>query len=127
MRALMLAEFGRMEVVERPDPSPGPGEALLAIVATGICGSDLHGFTGANGRRVPGQIMGHESVGRVAALGSGVDGITVGEPVTFNPVIIPDEDVRTYAGREQHSPNKYVIGVQHDVVASFAEMITVPA
>ena len=58
-----------MTVQERPDPVAGPGEVVVAVLSTGICGSDLHGYTGQNGRRVPGQIMGHETVGRVAALG----------------------------------------------------------
>jgi threonine dehydrogenase-like Zn-dependent dehydrogenase len=127
MRALVLAEFGRMVVEERPDPTPARGEVLIRIVATGICGSDIHGFTGANGRRVPGQVMGHESVGRVASQGEGVDGLEIGHPVTFNPVVIPDADVQRYAGREQRCPNKYVIGVKQDVVSAFAEYVAVPA
>src|SRR3954453_17811009 len=127
MRALMLAEFGRMEVVDRPEPSPGPGEVLLSIVATGICGSDLHGFTGANGRRVPGQIMGHETVGRVAALGDGVVGLERGSLVTVNPVVVPEQDVAEWTGREQHHPGKYVIGGRPDVVAAFAQLMVAPA
>ncbi|GAA1782691.1 zinc-dependent alcohol dehydrogenase [Streptomonospora arabica] len=127
MRALRLADIGRMEVADLPEPQPGPGEVLISIAATGVCGSDLHGFTGENGRRVPGQVMGHESAGTVAALGAGVDGLGVGEPVTFNPVVVADEDVEAYAGREQLSPNKRVIGVTPDIVASFAQRIAVPA
>jgi threonine dehydrogenase-like Zn-dependent dehydrogenase len=133
MKALVLKEFGSMAVEELPDPVPQSGEVLIEVLATGICGSDIHGFTGENGRRIPGQVMGHESVGRVAALGPGVDegdngaGLSVGQLVTFNPVVIPDEDVTTYAGREQHSPNKYVIGVRQDLVSSFAQLIAVPA
>lgn len=129
MKALVLKDFGTMSVEERPDPIAGPGQVLIRIVATGICGSDIHGFTGENGRRVPGQIMGHESVGHIAALGAGLDSsaLEVGQIVTFNPVVVSEEDAVTYAGREQHSPNKYVIGVRHDVVASFAQLITVPA
>ncbi|MFC7403825.1 zinc-dependent alcohol dehydrogenase [Georgenia alba] len=127
MKALQLAEFGRMEVVELPDPQPGPGEVLIRVAATGICGSDLHGFTGENGRRIPGQVMGHESVGTVAALGEGVDGLALGDPVTFNPVVVPESDLEAYAGREQLSPNKTVIGVATHVVASFAQLLAVPA
>jgi L-iditol 2-dehydrogenase len=56
-----------------------------------------------------------------------VDGIEVGGPVTFNPVVIPDADVERYAGREQRCPGKYVIGVKQDVVSSFAEYVAVPA
>ena len=128
MRALSLIEFGRMSVVDLPPPVPAEDEALISIAVTGICGSDLHGFTGANGRRVPGQVMGHESVGTVAALGPSTAeaGFGVGHRVTFNPVVLPVSARAAYAGREQHCPDKYVIGVRPDVVAAFAEQIVVP-
>ena len=74
MRALVYHGPHDIRVEERPDPEPGPEEVLLRICATGICGSDLHGYTGENKRRHPGQIMGHETVGRIVALGSGVAG-----------------------------------------------------
>lgn len=129
MRALVLTKFGELRVEERDTPTPGPGEVLIRIAATGICGSDIHGYTGANGRRVPGQVMGHESVGRVAALGddSGGFGLAVDQVVTFNPVVVPEADAAEYAGREQHSPNKTVIGVAPDVSAAFADYLVVPA
>lgn len=126
MKALTLAEFGRMEVVDLPDPTPQAGEVRIDLVATGICGSDLHGYTGENGRRIPGQVMGHESVGRVSALGDGVTAFEVGQPVTFNPVLVPADEVDAYAGREQMSPGKKVIGVATDLIASFAQRICLP-
>lgn len=128
MKALVLEDFGRMVVAERPRPEAGPGEVLLRIVATGICGSDIHGYTGENGRRVPGQIMGHESVARVEALGPGAEssGVVPGQAVTFNPLVVPAGDDR-YAGREQHHPGRKVIGVAPEIVAAFAQFIVVPA
>lgn len=129
MRALVLEDFHRMAVEVRPDPIPGPGEVLLEMVATGICGSDLHGYTGENGRRVPGQVMGHESAGRIVALGDGVtrDDLVIGSPATFNPVIVPESEVSEYIGREQHAPGKRVVGVASDIVSSFAQLVAVPA
>ncbi|HUZ40365.1 MAG TPA: zinc-binding dehydrogenase [Acidimicrobiales bacterium] len=129
MRALVLKDFGRCEVESRPDPNPGPGEVTLRIIATGICGSDIHGFTGRNGRRFPGQIMGHESVGRIETLGEGASdfGLAIGDLATFNPLVIPEEDVVAFEGREQHSPRKWVIGVAPDYVAGFAQIVVVPA
>ena len=127
MHALVLQEFGTMTVQERPDPAAGPGEVVVRVLSTGICGSDLHGYTGRNGRRSPGQIMGHETVGRIAALGPGVDGPPVGALVTVNPVVVPAEDAAAWAGREHHHPDKYVIGVRPDIVAAFAQLIVVPA
>ena len=127
MHALVLQEFGTMTVQERPDPAAGPGEVVVRVLSTGICGSDLHGYTGRNGRRVPGQIMGHETVGRVAALGPDVDGPPVGTLVTVNPVVVPAADAAAWAGREHHHPDKYVIGVRPDLAAAFAQLIVVPA
>lgn len=129
MRALVLTDFHRLDVVDRPRPEPGPREVLLRICATGICGSDVHGYTGDNGRRVPGQIMGHESSGTIAALGEGVDpsALPVGAPATFNPVVVPPEQAETFLGREQHAPGKQVIGVAQEVQASFADYVVVPA
>ena len=128
MKALVLRDFGQMVVEELPDPTAGPGEVLVSVVATGICGSDLHGYTGENGRRAPGQVMGHESVGTVAALGPGAEGtgLSVGDVVTFNPVVVPESAVEEYAGREQMCPDKYVIGVAQQVVSSFAQLLAVP-
>lgn len=128
MRALVLTDFHQLDLVEAERPEPGPGEVLLRICATGICGSDVHGFTGDNGRRVPGQIMGHESSGTIAALGAGVDAaaLPVGAPATFNPVVVPDELVDQYRDREQHAPGKQVIGVAQDVQSSFADYLVVP-
>lgn len=129
MRALVLTKFGELRVEERDTPNPASGEVLIRVAATGICGSDIHGYTGENGRRVPGQVMGHESVGRVAALGDDTQdsGLAVDQVVTFNPVVVPPADAAAYAGREQHSPNKTIIGVAPDVSAAFADYLVVPA
>lgn len=129
MRVLVLKEYGLLAVESRPDPTPSDDEVVIRIFATGICGSDIHGFTGENGRRFPGQIMGHESVGRIDALGRGAErfGLALGDLATFNPVIVPIEDTITFKGREQHSPKKRVIGVDPDYVSGFAERVIVPA
>jgi threonine dehydrogenase-like Zn-dependent dehydrogenase len=129
MKALVLDDFGTMSVRERQKPVADVDQILIEIVATGICGSDIHGFTGENGRRVPGQVMGHETVGVVAECGpeTGQYGFSVGDVVTFNPVVVPAEQAEKFAGREQHCPDKYVIGVAHDVVAAFAQFVAVPA
>ena len=127
MQALVLVDFGRLEVQELADPEPGPGEAVVEIAFTGICGSDIHGFTGANGRRVPGQVMGHETVGRVLALGAGAGGPAVGSPVTINPVVVPEADAAGWRGREQQHPGKWVVGVRPDVAAAFAQRVVVPS
>ena len=74
MRALVLADFWKLTVDDVPDPEPGPADVLIEVVATGICGSDVHGYAGLNDRREPGTVMGHEVAGRVVEVGDGVVG-----------------------------------------------------
>ncbi|SFZ80625.1 L-idonate 5-dehydrogenase [Devosia enhydra] len=68
---------------------PGPGEVLVAMARGGICGSDLHyyhhGGIGTAIRLKGPMVLGHEVSGRVAALGSGVDHLAVGDLVAVNP------------------------------------------
>ncbi|MCU1554532.1 MAG: zinc-binding dehydrogenase [Arthrobacter sp.] len=129
MKVLELKEFNRIEVADRRDPEAGPGEVLLDLVATGICGSDIHGYTGDNGRRVPGQVMGHETVGIISALGADVTdpALTEGAVATFNPLITCGKCPACSAGRQQHCPDRTVIGVNPDLVSAFAQKIAVPA
>jgi threonine dehydrogenase-like Zn-dependent dehydrogenase len=129
MRALVLEDFGTMVVAERPRPEPAPGEALVAITATGICGSDLHGYTGETGRRQPGQIMGHETVGTLAALGPGtaLPDVETGATVTFNPLVSCGRCRACAEGAEQHCPDHYVIGADPAHTAAFAQYVCVPA
>jgi len=72
-----------MELREYPVPEPGPGEILVKVRMAGICGSDLHMWLG-HGFRLPsgiGQVPGHEMMGEVYALGSGVERDTLGRPL----------------------------------------------
>ena len=73
-----LAGPGRLEVVERPEPTAGPGEVVVALAACGVCGTDLEKLKG--NYRTAG-VIGHEPVGRVAHLGEGVKGLSVGDRV----------------------------------------------
>lgn len=126
MQALVLKGDWDIAVEEREDPQPGPGEVLVEIVATGICGSDIHGYTGENGRRHPGQVMGHETVGRVHSAGAGVDA-AAGALVTVNPVIACGECPACRRGAEQACARRRVIGVAPDIVAAFAQYMVAPA
>ena len=71
MRALVYAGPGSMVLEDRATPAAGPGEVVIDVAAAGICGSDLHGYTGASGRRAPGIVMGHEVSGTVVQAGEG--------------------------------------------------------
>lgn len=129
MRALVYHGPDDIGVEDRPDPRPGPDEVLLRITATGICGSDLHGYTGENKRRHPGQIMGHETVGRIVALGSEVpgDNLRPDRVATVNPVIGCGECEHCAAGTAQLCARRRVIGVDREIPSAFAELMVAPA
>ncbi|RIQ37821.1 zinc-binding alcohol dehydrogenase [Jiangella rhizosphaerae] len=129
MRALVLEDYGQLTVQRRPAPRPGPGEALVAIAATGICGSDLHGYTGENQRRHPGQVMGHETVGHVVEYGGPVpDGApTPGSAVTVNPLLACRECQACAAGDAHLCPRRRVIGVDPTISSAFADFMVAPA
>ena len=72
MRAYRLIGAGHAEIVDLPRPEPGPGEALLRVVAAGVCRTDLALLhSGGDGVALP-VTLGHEIVGEVTALGEGV-------------------------------------------------------
>jgi threonine dehydrogenase-like Zn-dependent dehydrogenase len=127
MKALVLHGDYDIRVEERPDPQPGPSEVVVEIIATGICGSDFHGYSGENGRRHPGQIMGHETVGRVRGLGSAVTGLEIDRLVTINPMMVCHSCEACLAGREQWCSRRVVLGVAPEIPAAFADLVAVPA
>jgi len=57
---------------------------LVRIAACGICGSDVHGYTGGLGRRIPPLVMGHEAAGTVEAVGAGVTDLPIGSRVALD-------------------------------------------
>lgn len=83
MRAVQLVEPGRLEVQEVPVPEAGPGEVLVRVAGSGLCHSDLH-LLALPEWPVPDMTLGHETAGRVAALGAGVTGFDEGEAVLVN-------------------------------------------
>jgi threonine dehydrogenase-like Zn-dependent dehydrogenase len=125
MRALVFRGPWEMAVEDRPEPAPGPGDCLVEIIATGICGSDLHGYTGETGRRQPGQVMGHETVARVLDDRTGIH--AAGTVVTVNPVIGCGTCPACAAGAQQRCPERQVIGVHPDISAAFAERMAAPS
>ena len=84
MKALLLSEYGRLEVTDVPVPNVRPDELLVRVAACGICGSDVHGYDGSSGRRIPPIVMGHEAAGVVEAVGENVSNFRPGDRVTFD-------------------------------------------
>jgi L-iditol 2-dehydrogenase len=90
MRASLLYGVKELRLKEIPRPAPEAGQVLLQVAAVGVCGSDvhyyLHGRIGTQEVTAP-IIMGHEFSARVAALGTGVEGLSLGQLVTVEPGI----------------------------------------
>jgi threonine dehydrogenase-like Zn-dependent dehydrogenase len=85
MPAAVLKGLRHVDVEDRPLPTLGPRELLLEISHCGICGSDLHFMVEWEGAAKPGAIEGHEFSGTVVAVGSDVEGWTIGEAVVGGP------------------------------------------
>src|ERR1700755_955656 len=87
MKSLLLTQYNHLEITDTPQPNPAPDEVLIQVAACGICGSDVHGYDGSSGRRIPPLIMGHEAAGVVARVGAKVSRIQVGNRVTFDSTV----------------------------------------
>lgn len=85
MRAAVFEGEGKIKIREVPRPEPRAGEALIEITLTTICGTDVHILKGEYPVK-PGLIIGHEPVGRIAALGAGVEGFAVGDRVIVGAI-----------------------------------------
>lgn len=126
-RALCFTGFEETEVVTRQVSELPAGHVRLRVIATGICGSDIHGISGHNGRREFGQIMGHESAVTVIEVADDVDASLLGRVGALNPVV-PCRNCRLCdVGNEHVCEDLWVIGVRPDVDATFAENAVVPA
>ncbi|HEX6367486.1 MAG TPA: NAD(P)-dependent alcohol dehydrogenase [Longimicrobium sp.] len=85
MKAAVFVAPGRIELQEKPVPEVGPGDALLRVTTTTICGTDVHILKGEYPVE-SGRIIGHEPVGVIAALGPGVTGYRVGQRVIVGAI-----------------------------------------
>jgi len=85
MRATVFHGVGDIRVEEAPRPVAGPGEALIQVTTTTICGTDLHIVRGEYPVK-PGLIIGHEPVGIIAQLGAGVTGYQIGDRVLVGAI-----------------------------------------
>jgi propanol-preferring alcohol dehydrogenase len=82
MQAMLFDRPGQpLRLAELPVPAPGPNQILIEVAACGVCRTDLHIFDGELCHPKLPLILGHEVVGKVAALGSGVEGIATGDRV----------------------------------------------
>lgn len=129
MKALVLTDYLNLNYTEIPEPTLAPDEVLVAVKAVGICGSDVHGFDGSTGRRVPPLVMGHEAAGEIIHLGHAVSGWQVGDRVTFDSTIYRLDDWYSRRGQYNLSDGRQVLGVscaEFRRQGAFAEYVAVP-
>lgn len=119
MKALVYTEPHTLQMRDQAVPEPGPGEALIRVAAAAICGSDMHGYHGADPRRRPPLVLGHEAAGEV------VDGPRRGERVVLNPLVTCGLCADCIAGRSNLCPERQLIGMARP--GAFAEYVTLPA
>ncbi|MGA2546575.1 MAG: galactitol-1-phosphate 5-dehydrogenase [Rectinemataceae bacterium] len=125
MRGLVYYGPEHLEMAQLPDPEAAEGEVLLKVKATGICGSDLHGYLGKTGRRIAPMVMGHEFAGEVLELGPKVKGFNIGDRVVVQPVIFCGKCEPCKRGATNLCGNKKLFGVM-DLNGSMADFISVP-
>ncbi len=130
MKAMVLSAYSTLQFEEAPRPKVGADELLIEVAACGICGSDVHGYDGSTGRRIPPIVMGHEAAGTVAAVGAAVTDFAVGDRVTFDSTVFCGICDYCTRGEVNLCNRREVIGVscaEFRRAGAFAEYLTVPA
>ena len=130
MKALLLSEYKKLEIADVPIPVPASDEILVRVSACGICGSDVHGYDGSSGRRIPPLVMGHEAAGIVERVGEAVQNFKPGDRVTFDSTIYCGECSFCRRGEVNLCDRREVLGVScgdYRRAGAFAEFVVVPA
>lgn len=130
MKVLLLSKYRQLEIAEAATPVLGHAEVLIRVAACGICGSDVHGYDGSSGRRIPPIVMGHEAAGTIAALGPGVADFAPGDRVTFDSTIYCGACAPCLRGDVNLCDNRQVLGVsctEYRRAGAFAEYVAVPS
>lgn len=129
MNALVLSEYRQLKIEELPLPTCGPRDVLIQVAACGICGSDVHGYDGSSGRRIPPIVMGHEAAGIVVAVGAEARAVAPGDRVTFDSTVYCTKCEFCRRGEVNLCEDRQVVGVscgEYRRAGAFAEYIAVP-
>jgi len=130
MKALLLSSYRHLELADLPTPQPRSDEVLIRVAACGICGSDVHGYDGSSGRRIPPLVMGHEAAGTIESLGSAVRHFAPGDRVTFDSTVYCGECSNCRRGDINLCDRRQVLGVScgdYRRAGAFAEFVAVPS
>lgn len=122
MPAAVYRGRGVVEVEDRPVPVPGEGQVLVEVGHCGVCGSDIHLVL--EGWGTPGTVAGHEFSGTIAALGAGVSGWELGEPVVGGPSPRCGECRRCRQGKPSQCERRAAMSTD-DMGGAFARYVLV--
>ena len=122
MHALVYTGTNKIDFREEKDPIAKPGESLIKVKASGICGSDMHAYHGNDERRIPPLILGHE------VSGTSLDGKYKNKDVVINPLISCEKCDYCKNEREHLCPKRTMIGMSTPVKreGGLAELVSVP-
>ena len=125
MRAVCVARYGgRLEILDRPVPRPGPGEVLLKVGASGLCSTDLHLLAGRQPLGNLPRMLGHEIAGEVVELGPGAQGWKLGDHATVCIDITCGRCRHCLTGQLQRCTSLKRIGFERD--GGHTGFVTVP-
>lgn len=125
MFSVVVNEPNSMQVVQLERPEPAAGEVRVRVRYAGICGSDVHIFHGHNPFVTYPRVIGHEFVGRIDAVGEGVDAGRIGQAVVVDPVISCGQCPACLSGRRNVCHTLQVIGVHRN--GGFSQYTCIPA
>lgn len=123
MESVVIRKPKEIFVMEKEIPEPGPGEVLIQVMASGICGTDLHIYRGEYLGDYP-VIPGHEFSGVVAATGSQVTRFNFGDRVAVEPNIACENCSHCLNNRQNFCLNWQAIGVT--LPGGMEEYVTAP-
>lgn len=123
MLTVVCQSPGVLRAEVRPDPVPGPGEVLVRVKRVGVCGTDLHIFSGDQPYLEYPRVMGHELSGVVADAPADSP-LMAGDPVFVMPYLSCGHCVACRCGKTNCCVNIQVLGVHRD--GAFSELLAVP-
>jgi L-iditol 2-dehydrogenase len=123
MKAAVLRAPYQLSIEDVSKPEVKPGEVLINVKASAICGTDVGIYKGLEPCLLP-VIQGHESTGQVVSVGKGVTDLKVGDRVVLASIIFCRHCSYCYSGKANLCPNGGLLG--REVPGSFAEYVTVP-
>jgi L-iditol 2-dehydrogenase len=129
MRSAVLIEPGRIEMEERPIPTPSAGDVLVRVSSVGVCGSDTHYYRhGRIGNFVVDSplVLGHEAAGTIVGVGAGVDRSRIGERVSIEPQRPDPDSEETRRGHYNLCPHMRFYGTP-PIDGAFCDYVTIGA